>query len=172
MKLDETLKEHSYTALHKRLYRFIYRNGFSILKITPIGKSVKYDNKEQLEKFFKLLYEIRYKSNIMDQLYLIANMEEIPIFYENIYSTTQLLSTNIGIHTASVKNFKKDNLRITVILCIISKGTKLPPLIIFKGETNKAKEKKLHNNDFVKKGFCFVKCQPNSWADNNLFIYI
>lgn len=114
------------------------------------------------------MYEIRYKSNIIDKLDLIANMDETPICYENNYSTT---ITTIGAQTVSVKNFNKDKLRITVILCIISDGTKQPPLIIFKGETNKAKEKKLQNNEFVKKGLCFVKCQPNSWADNNLFIY-
>lgn len=78
MKLDETLKEHSYSAVHKWFYRFIYRNSFSISKITHIGQSAKYDSKEQLEKHFKLLYEIIYKSNIMDKLDLITNMDETP----------------------------------------------------------------------------------------------
>ena len=104
----------------------------------------------------------------MDQLDLIANMDETPICYENIYSTT---ITTFGTQIVSVINFNKDKLHITVILCIISDRTKLPPLIIFKGETNKTKEKKLQNNEYLKKCFCFVKCQPNSWADNNLFIY-
>ena len=44
-------------------------------------------------------------------------MDEAPICYKNIYSTT---ITKIGAHTVSVKNFNKDKLRITVILCIIS----------------------------------------------------
>ena len=47
-------------------------------------------------------------------------MDETPICYENIYSTT---ITTIGAQTVSVKNFNKDKLRITVILCIISDGT-------------------------------------------------
>ena len=59
------------------------------------------------------MYEIRYKSNIMDKLDLIENMDETPICYENIYSTT---ITTIVAHTVSVKNFNKDKLRITVIL--------------------------------------------------------
>ena len=51
MKLDETLKEYSYSALHKWFYIFIHRNGFSIRKITHIDQSVKYDSKEHLINF-------------------------------------------------------------------------------------------------------------------------
>ena len=129
MKLDESLKEYTYSSLHKCFYRFIYRNGFSICKITHIGQSLKYNSKEQLQKFFKLLYEIRYKSNIMDQLDLFANMDETPICYENIYSTT---ITTIVTQTVSVKNFNKDKLLITVIL--LSEGTKLEANLYYKNK--------------------------------------
>lgn len=166
--MEPSLKENTYSSSHKWFYRFIYRNGFSIRKITHIGQSEKIDSKEHINKFFKLLYEIRNKYNIMDQLDLIGNMDETPICYENIYTTT---ITKIGSQNVTVKNFNKDKLRITVILCILSDGTKIPPLIIFRGETNKIKEKKLQNNEYVKKGLCYIKCQPNSWADNNIFIY-
>lgn len=75
-------------------------------------------------------------------------MDETPMCYENIYPIT---ITIIGYHIVSVKNFNKDKLRITVLLCILSDETKIPQLIIFKGETNKIKEKKLQNNKYVKK---------------------
>lgn len=55
-------------------------------------------------------------------------------------------------------------------LYILSDGTKIPPLIIFRGEANKNKEKKLQNNEQAKKGLCSIKYQPNSWADNSIFI--
>ena len=51
--------------------------------------------------------------------------------------------TKIGNNNIPIKNFNKDKLRITVILCILSDGTIIPPLIIFRGKTNKNKEKKL-----------------------------
>ena len=76
----------------------------------------------------------------MDQLDLIENMDETLICYENIYTTN---ITKIGTNNIPIKNFNKDKLRITVILCILSDGTIIPPLIIFRGKTNKNKEKKL-----------------------------
>lgn len=29
----------------------------------------------------------------------------------------------------------------------------------------------VYNNEFVRKGLCYVKCQPNSWDDVNIFKY-
>ena len=95
-------------------------------------------------------------------------MDETAISYENIYTTTV---TKIGNITVNVKNFNRDKMRITVLLSILVDGTKLPPLIIFRGETNKTKEKKLQNNKYVINGKCYVKCQRNAWADNNIFNY-
>ena len=95
-------------------------------------------------------------------------MDETAISYENIYTTTV---TKIGNTTVNVKNFNRDKMRITVLLSIIADGTKLPPLIIFRGETNKTKEKKLQNNKYVINGKCYVKCQRKAWADNNIFNY-
>ena len=80
----------------------------------------------------------------MDQYNLIGNMDETPICYENIYKST---ITKICTQKVTVKNFNKDKLRIIVLLSILSDGTKLPPLIIFKGEINKSKEKRLQNNE-------------------------
>ena len=50
-------------------------------------------------------------------------------------------------------------------------GTKLPPLIIFKGQTNKTKEKNLQKHKYILNGLCYVECQPNAWADNTIFNY-
>ena len=66
-------------------------------------------------------------------------MDETAIYYENIYTTTV---TKIGNSTVSVKNLNKDKMKITILLCILADGTKLPPLLIFRGETNKKKRKK------------------------------
>jgi hypothetical protein len=66
-------------------------------------------------------------------------MDETAICYENIYTTTV---TKIGNSTVSVENFIKDKMRITLLLWILADGTKLPPLLIFRGEINKKKKKK------------------------------
>ena len=67
MKLDISLIEHSYEALHKWFYRFMVRNGFSISRSTHIGQGEKIESKQLIDKYFKMLYEISYNTNIMDQ---------------------------------------------------------------------------------------------------------
>lgn len=96
-------------------------------------------------------------------------MDKTTISYENIYSTTV---TKIGNSTVNVKNFNRNKMRITVLLSVLADGTKLPPLIIFRGENNKTKEKKLQNNKYVLNGKCYVKCQRSAWADNNILYLI
>ena len=51
----------------------------------------------------------------MDLLDLIANMDETPICYENIYSTT---INTIGAHSIPIKNFNKDKLRIFGLIIV------------------------------------------------------
>ena len=168
IKLDNNLKDKTIYALHAWYYRFIQRNGFAIRRITHIGQAESVNSKEFTDKFFEIIYYKRLNNNIYDKLGLIGNMDETAISYENIYTTTV---TKIGNTTVNVKNFNRDKMRITVLLSILADGTKLPPLIIFRGETNKTKEKKLQNNKYVINGKCYVKCQRNAWADNNIFNY-
>lgn len=47
------------------------------------------------------------------------------------------------------------------MLTVLADGSKLRPLLIFKGKTNGPKEKTLQNNINVKKGIILVKCQDN-----------
>ena len=104
----------------------------------------------------------------MDQFDLIGSMDETSICCKSIYT---IIITKTGSLNVSVKNFNKDKPGITVMLCIISDGTKIPSLIIFRGESNKSKEKKLQNNEYAKKGLCYIKYQINSWVDNSIFIF-
>ena len=62
-------------------------------------------------------------------------------------------------------------MRITILLSVLADCTKLPPLIIFRGETKKTKENKLQNNKYVLNGKWYMECQRNAWADNNIFNY-
>ena len=119
-----------------------------------MGQVESLNSKEYTEKFFKILYNIRLNYQINDQFELIGNMDESAICYENIYTITV---TKIGNSTVSIKNFNKDKMRITILLCILVDGTKLPPLLIFRGETNKKKKKKLQNNKHVLSGKCYIK---------------
>ena len=65
-------------------------------------------------------------------------MDESAIYYENIYPTT---IAKIGEKNVNIRTFGKDKMRISVVLTILADGSKLPPLLIFKGKSNGPKEK-------------------------------
>lgn len=67
-------------------------------------------------------------------------MDEYAIYYQNIYPTT---IAHIGEKSVDIRSFGKDKMRITVVLTILADGTKLPPLLIFRGKNNGLKEKTL-----------------------------
>lgn len=54
-------------------------------------------------------------------------------------------------------------MRISLFLTILSNGTKLVSLILFKGRTGGPLEKELPNN------LIYAKCQENSWVNNDIF---
>ena len=60
-------------------------------------------------------------------------------------------------------------LRISLILTILSNGTKLTPLVVFKGKTGGPLEKELQNNLNIKNNLIYAKCQENSWVNNDIF---
>jgi hypothetical protein len=77
--------------------------------------------------------------------------------------------TRIGEKTITVKTFSNEKIRISVLLGILAKGSKLPPVIIFKGKKGKNKENKLKNNINVLNNKAFVYCQPKAWVDTEIF---
>ena len=95
-------------------------------------------------------------------------MDETAIYYENLYDTTV---SKIGEKSITVRNFGKEKLRISAVLCVLADGSKLPPLFIFRGINNGRKEEELKKNKYVLKGDILVKCQPNEWTDHYIFIY-
>ena len=70
-------------------------------------------------------------------------MDETPIWYEMNYKKT---IESIGNKNAHVKIFNCYKLRISLILTILSNGTKLAPLVVFKGKTGVPLEKELQND--------------------------
>ena len=51
----------------------------------------------------------------------------------------------IGNKTVTIKTFGTEKSRISLILCVLSNGLKLPPMIVFKGKTDGTLIKKLEN---------------------------
>ena len=53
------------------------------------------------------------------------------------------------------------------ILWIITGDTKLPPMLVFKGQSDSRVEKRLHNNWLVKKKYLFIVNRRHGKSDNN-----
>ena len=121
-------------------YKFIKRQGFSIKNVTHKGQELRKESKEYTTSFFKMIFNIISKFNIIDNIGQFGNMDETAIYYENIYNTS---IEKIGEKSVYVRNFGKDKLRISAVLCILADATKLPPLLIFRGKTNRPKENEL-----------------------------
>ena len=79
------------------------------------------------------------KENIYPVIY---NMDETPIYLES-YSNKTIEKT--GTKTVYINTHGGEKMRLTLILCVNSKGEKLPPLLIFKGTKDGKKEKLLNN---------------------------
>ena len=106
-------------------------------------------------------------SILYDEDYRVVNMDETSIFLEIGFNTTIDFKGNNNIE---IDSYGREQYRMKVILSIAGDGTKLPPLIILKGEPGAIIEKNMNKLDFVKNKNMFVFCQKNAWCDNTLFI--
>ena len=69
-----------------------------------------------------------------------------------------------------IETFGREHYRITIILTIAGDGSKLPPLVIVKGEEGKIIENKLRKLDYGKNKKLQVYCQKEGWCTNYIFI--
>ena len=67
-------------------------------------------------------------------------MDETPLFM-NIASTKTIV--RIGSKEVVIKNHGQEKVHITTILCIITDCTKLPPMLVFKGQPEGRVEMKI-----------------------------
>lgn len=88
IRLLSTMAKNTYKANMLWVYKFLKTNGFCIRKITHIGRELKKDSHIQTIAFFNSLFNIRREFNISDNINQIGNIDEIAIYYENLYYTT------------------------------------------------------------------------------------
>ena len=162
------MANNTYNANMLWIYKFLKRNCFCIRKITHVGKKFSRGCTRSNKHFFNHFFNLRREFNISNNINQIGNMDETAIYYENLYNTT---ISKIGEKSVTVRNFGKEKMRISAVLCVLADGSKLPPLLIFRGKTNGPKENELKKNKYVTKGEIFVKCQPKAWTAHDIFMY-
>ena len=90
-----------------------------------------------------------------DEDFQLINMDETPCYLDMSFGNT---IDFIGNKNIEIISSGREKYRISVILSIAGDGTKLPPLIIFKGEEGKTIEKNLSNIYYAKNKKVFVHC--------------
>ena len=164
--LTDALEGKSYKSLMNWCYKFLKRAGFSIRKPTHIGQPLKEDSNALFDRFIFNIITFRKEMEIFEELNRIGNVDETPIWFDMTYNTT---IAKIGEKSIKVRTFGGERLRVSLILCILANGDKLPPLVIFKGSKNGRKENSLKENIHVKKNEIYILCQENAWASEDIF---
>ena len=126
--------------------------------VIQIYKKISFNNKKNLHKgqtipetkeiiknkYIKQIINKRKEIGILeDEDYRVLNMDETPCYLEMGFDTTIDFK---GKKEIEIEIFGREHYRITVILTIAGDGTKLPPLIIVKGEEGNIIENKLRKS--------------------------
>ena len=126
-------------AHQKYCYRLLVKNNLTFLASTYVGQELPENYLEKLIKLIKLNEAYRKQSYL--ELSQIANMNETPIF---LYMARTKTIAKISSKTVNIKTHGQDKVRVTAILWIVVDGTKLPPMLIFKGEPTANDEQSSH----------------------------
>ena len=122
---------------------------------------------EDLRNYIYQAIKDNIEFNLDNKSIIIGNVDETPISLEPITNTTL---EKIGEKTIKIRTFGKSKQRISCILCILSNGERLPPMLVFKGVPDGTLENRLKKIPDVKNNKIFISCQKNSWVDASTFI--
>ena len=109
---------------------------------------------ELIRKFVRLNEDLRWDNNF--ELNQIVNMDETPLFM-NIPNTKTI--TKIGSKEVNIKTHEQERIHVTEILWIIADGTKISPMLLFKGKPEGRVERRPHKNSLVKDKEVSAYCQ-------------
>lgn len=110
------------------LCRFLKRNGLSLRRKTPVAQQ---DPERMVAKLVSYIIQVRrlqIKHNYAP-CNIIA-MDETPVWCDMISETTVDKS---GIKTVTLKTTGQEKSRVSVVLAAKADGTKLKPMVVFKG---------------------------------------
>jgi len=111
------------------LSRFLKRHDLSLRRKTKIAQKLPKDLEEKLLSFQRFIIRLRQKNDY--PLGMIANMDETPVCFD---MAGDLTVNPTGTKTVHIRTTGNEKNRFTVVLTCFADGTKLPPIIIFKGK--------------------------------------
>ena len=137
--------------------KFFSRHRLSLLSRTSVSQKLPKQLEGSITKFCEDAG--RYMRIGKYPRSLVANMDETPAFFRHDTRKEYLQNWLKGMYRADIWQRKK---HVTVVLSATANKTMLPPMLIFKGKTDKT-IKKLR----IPEGF-IVKTQEKSWMDEGL----
>ena len=142
------------------------RNGYTFRAGTHVGQKINNDALFNASLFWNEVHDVINKNGLGKGN--IFNMDETPLFFNMIPNKT---IAKRGKKTILIKSQNQEKCRISIILCIVADGDKLPPLIIFKGKTGGRIEKELSSNKYVKEKKCFICVNENACANDKIIAF-
>ncbi|CAJ0868728.1 11424_t:CDS:2 [Entrophospora sp. SA101] len=118
-----------FLASESWFYRFLRRYDFAMRRKTKIGQKLPAHLDIKLLEFQQFI--IKKQKQFEYELSEIGNMDETPVYFDMVGNLT---IDKHGAKTVQVQTTGNDKNRFTCVLTILADGTKLPPIVIFKGK--------------------------------------
>lgn len=119
--------ETDFKASNGWIYRFLKRFDVSLRAPTSVGQKDPADARQQALDFFEYFSRLRQRLNGYHITY--ANLDEVPVWFDMPGGRTYDVEGNRTIKALTTGNEK---LRFTVVLCTLSTGEKVKPMIVFR----------------------------------------
>jgi len=120
---------HEFKASDSWFNLLLKRHGFSLRRRTKIGQKLPQAVQAKVTDFHNFIKNVRTENNIDPSC--IINLDETPIFFDMVGTMTVDYR---GAKTVHMRTTGNDKNRFTCVLAILADGTKLPPMVIFKGK--------------------------------------
>ncbi|CAG8644538.1 10171_t:CDS:2 [Paraglomus occultum] len=108
---------------------FLRRHNFSLRRRTKIGQKLPQEIQQKVANFHEFIKNIRLQNNFDPTR--IINLDETPVFFDMVGALTIDYK---GVKTVHIRTTGNDKNRFTCVLAVLGDGTKLPPMVIFKGK--------------------------------------
>lgn len=139
------------------LTKFLNRNRFCLRNRTSVCQKLPKQLEGVLTKFYadaaKFMRIGKYPPS------LVGNMDETPAFFDMVPAKS---IASKGVKECVVRTTGSEKKHLTVVLSATGDGTMLPPMIIFKGKTDKTIKNLNIPKEFI------VKTQEKAWMDDDL----
>lgn len=139
--------------------KFYKRHSLVFRQKTSVAQKLPKDLEQQIDRFKSTVRDLRAKTDVPPEV--LGNMDETPVYFDMLPGKTV---EKKGEKTVKVRTTGSEKCHITAVLTATADGQFLPPMIIFKGKTQRT-IKKLK----VPKGF-LVATQEKAWMDDTLML--